>query len=534
MKTRKKPTTQAFRNRLTITLFVLWTALVFFAQTGTAYGFTFHVDRSSPVASNSGPGTLEEPFKNVLAACRYVTGGDSVLVHEGVYHDFIKVDKDVDDWVTFRAETPGSVVLDGRIPLDYLFRPDDMGWEKDPSESNIWYRKLHSIIKWAETAHIEAWRDSLRMPCPFVYSCGKTQEFEEGCSVMSVDTLFVWLPEEDHPDDHEWRLALPNGAIMNKIMRVEDFIFRNYSINGISIRDGKAEATGNICEHNGRAGISVLWCGEDTIRVADNISRYNCGGIGYSQGIGVYRVEGPNIFIERNISHDNYDGGPCRTDGNGFSYDTAEEDGGAVFANNVAYRNAGGGFSINLSDNCVFVNNTSFNNLQKENTWFGCEMIIRATDEPGGTADNIIVSNNLFAVQGGAHRRTVGFSYPDSLLPQNVTMDHNLHFRWRETDDTTELVRFSVKSGDTSTEYHLNLEELQNFSIGDWSVFWGDGSLFTNPLSEEWADGDFTFSFDSPAIDAGAIEGAPLYDYYGTERPSGGGVDIGAFEYSDD
>lgn len=531
MKAPENTTLFSFRNRITFSLFILWLALIFFAQAGNAHGTTFHVDQSNPAACNSGPGTLDNPFLNILAACIYVTGGDSVIVHEGTYNEFIKLNDKVDDWVTFRAESPGSVVLDGRIPLDFILHRDDAGWEKDPSESNIWFRKLSNLILMAETICMEAWRDSLRMPCPFVYSCGMIQEFDVGCSAMHSDTLFVWLPEEDHPDDREWSLALPTGAIMNSIMRVEDFIFRNYSNNGISIKDGKAEARGNICEYNGRAGISVLWCGEDTISVSDNISRYNCGGIGYSQGIAVYKAEGPNIFIERNISHDNYDGGPCHTDGKGFSFDSAEEGSGAVFANNVAYRNASAGFAINKSDNCLFVNNTSFNNMQKEGTWFGCELVVRGTDEPGGTADNIIIINNLFASQPSQGRRTIGLSYPDGMLPENIIMDHNLHFRWRNTDETTELVRFSVRSGDSTTEYHLNLEDLLDFSIGDWSVSWGDGSLFTNPLAEYWAEGDFKVDFDSPAIDAGSTESAPLFDYYGTERPTGAGVDIGAFEY---
>ena len=523
--TKKESVLRQFSAPLVLCLFLL-------LAVGAADARNYHVDCRNPRSDNDGPGSIDQPFENIYPASFAAVGGDSIIVHPGTYREFIELDEKADDWVTFIADPPYSVVLEGKIPLNCIVLRDGPGWVKDASPNNIWYQRLLPLHGCSGRMFKEAWCDGERFPCPFIYGCGISREFAPKGSEMRDDSLFVWLPEDEHPDEHSWELAMTQGILMNGWIRVEHFIFRNYSYSGITVAYGKAEVMGNICEYNGRAGISVKWCGQDTVLVKDNISRYNCGGIGYSQGIAVYGIEGPNVFIIKNISHDNFDGGPCGTDGKGFSMDTACEGGGAWYLNNVAYRNAGPGFSINKSDNCVLVNNTSFNNIQKEESICGCEIVIRATTESGGTADNLVIRNNLVAVQGGSCRRTIGFSYPYNAMPEEVLMDHNLHFRWPDGDESTKLVRFSLHAQGQDYNYNLDLEGLQEFCIEDWCPGWGRGSLYTDPLVEKWDEGDFRFVHDSPAIDMAVEQWAPNEDFYGTSRPWGRRSDIGAFEYN--
>lgn len=60
-----------------------------------------------------------------------------------------------------------------------------------------------------------------------------------------------------------------------------------------------------------------------------------------------------------------------------------------------------------------------------------------------------------------------------------------------------------------------------------------NGNLSIDPRLINPRGGDYRLSSSSPLIDEGTTEGAPEVDHIGTIRPSGNGVDIGAFEYSE-
>jgi hypothetical protein len=340
------------------------------------------------------------------------------------------------------------------------------------------------------------------------------------------------LEKGDDPIVHSWEVDFRFGCNMSrKYMRVEGFVFTNFGDSGITISKDKTEALGNLCIGNGRSGISVISTGVDTVLVDGNEASFNCGGIGYSQGITVYKATGPFNIIRNNISHDNFDGGPCGTDGKGFSYDTASSNGGAIFENNIAYGNMGPGFAINLSWNATLVNNVSFNNLQGEE-WGGAEYIIRSTVDKN--SNNIIMRNNIAGVRAASSKRGLQILYHKDMIPEelSIELDHNLFYKWPYTDENTKMILVNLTlNGTTHKVFDMNLEEYQNFSVRNYTPGWGVGAVFSDPLIPGWSSGDFRLSEDSPAIDAGTEENAPALDFFGTPRPQGSAVDIGAHEY---
>jgi hypothetical protein len=63
---------------------------------------------------------------------------------------------------------------------------------------------------------------------------------------------------------------------------------------------------------------------------------------------------------------------------------------------------------------------------------------------------------------------------------------------------------------------------------GGWE---GTGNINADPLFMDAAGGDYHLSAESPCIDAGTCDYAPVSDKEGTLRPQGVGCDIGAYEY---
>ncbi|RKY11857.1 MAG: hypothetical protein DRP65_02965 [Planctomycetota bacterium] len=54
------------------------------------YTKTYHVDVEHPAASDAGPGSAEQPFKTIGAAAAILQPGERVLIHGGVYREWIR------------------------------------------------------------------------------------------------------------------------------------------------------------------------------------------------------------------------------------------------------------------------------------------------------------------------------------------------------------------------------------------------------------------------------------------------------------
>ncbi|HEX5102420.1 MAG TPA: choice-of-anchor Q domain-containing protein, partial [Pirellulaceae bacterium] len=101
---------------------------------------------------------------------------------------------------------------------------------------------------------------------------------------------------------------------------------------------------------------------------------------------------------------------------------------------------------------------------------------------------------------------------PDSLA--GFTSDYNVVMN-----------RFTTNGGDsiqTLSQWQSSTGQDQHSLIATPS------QLFVNP-----AGGDYHLSESSPAIDVGTSQYAPNFDFEGTTRPSGNGIDIGADERED-
>ncbi len=497
---------------------------------------TYYVNNSSPNASDTNPGSFDYPWATIHRANIKVAAGDTVIVMGGVYHDWIAPGAcgEQGKWIVYRSEPQYAAVLDGMVNLSDALA-NNAAWERDDSYGgNVWKIELKT------SAFYEAWKDGKRMPYPYPYPCDPL-EFAEGRSfVDNSGYLFVWLSNNDSPQNHEWKVTLKsgvwilaNGEPHDKYLIVEGFSVTNYGLAGIEVQKNHVRILNNKSFGNGRAGIGINFCNH--VRVEGNEAYENCKWTGFSQGITAYGATGSDIYFIRNISHDNYDGDDtahCGTDGSGFLLDTANPQGGAYFINNVAYNNRGFGFGVFKSNNGYFINNTSFNNGWKS-IWVSECSVISTSD---GTSNNLIFRNNIFAART-KHPYVTSIRYSASHPPENVLFDHNLYYA-KDKDSTSEIVEMTITSALGDSTLRLNLQGFQRLYFptdsGNVPLGWGKKSIVASPLLIDWENGGFKVGSESPAIDNGSSEMAPPTDYFNTPRPQGNGYDIGAYEYYDE
>jgi hypothetical protein len=190
-----------------------------------------------------------------------------------------------------------------------------------------------------------------------------------------------------------------------------------------------------------------------------------------------YAVPGvlTNIQVYDNLIHGNASHGICVT-----SEGLGDINGIRVY-NNICYSNGCDGILLydynytsaeNYASNITIINNTTYNNNASTNTpYYGGIAIDHKY------AVNVVVRNNI-------SYETLQYAYGLKLPSENPTLvqDHNI-------------------------------------------------STASNPGLVNVAEGDFHLKSNSAAVNAGSSNGAPLFDFDGSIRPSGTGFDDGAFEY---
>lgn len=86
---------------------------------------TFHVDQRSSNATDDGPGTQEQPFKTISKAASLAGPGDTVLVHAGVYREWISPARGgtADAPIVYRSIPEHAAIARGTDLLDAKWEP---------------------------------------------------------------------------------------------------------------------------------------------------------------------------------------------------------------------------------------------------------------------------------------------------------------------------------------------------------------------------------------------------------------------------
>ncbi|HWB73705.1 MAG TPA: right-handed parallel beta-helix repeat-containing protein [Nannocystaceae bacterium] len=245
-------------------------------------------------------------------------------------------------------------------------------------------------------------------------------------------------------------------------------------------------------EYTGDAHVGMLSMASHTRYLGNWVHHLNpaCDGNG-GAAIDAGNYEASDVDMIGNLVHDVWaddeNGMPCnRVQG---LYHSIR---GGTVANNIVWHISGFGIHTwHAPQDLIITNNLVFDSGRGG-------IIVGAGDSPGGViADNFLVANNIVVYNAlgileygetGANNR-----YVNNLVYENAGGD------------------FSLQNG-----------------LVD------EGTVVAEPLFVDWqldGSGDYHLVPDSPAIDAGVVEGAPMNDYDDIARPQGAGIDIGPYEY---
>ncbi|HZN36155.1 MAG TPA: right-handed parallel beta-helix repeat-containing protein, partial [Pirellulaceae bacterium] len=201
---------------------------------------------------------------------------------------------------------------------------------------------------------------------------------------------------------------------------------------------------------------------------------------------------------------------------------------GALVEANVLFDNSSGGGSAINADG---VQNSTFRNNLIYNTHAAGISLYRM-DGGGPSTGNIVSNNTVLVAADGRWALQVHDGSTGNIVRNNV-LHNDSSFRGSLSVSADSLPGFSsdynaltgrfTTSGGGSV---LNLAQWRAATLSDAHSFIASpAELFVNP-----SGGDFHLPPGSPAIDAGTTLFAPPTDLEGIVRPSGSGLDIGAFE----
>jgi len=407
---------------------------------------TYYVNASKGNDSNNGLSS-SSPFKTIQAAANLTNPGDTVLIMNGVYINsdpngqvfYITRSGSPNAWITYKAAPGNNPVLKSN------------GWNGIRLYNNTAYIEINGL-------EVEGNNPNTSLAYAQSQATNSSNPLTNGNGIM-IDGRY---------DGHPHHIRIINN-------KVHDF---------------------------GGAGIPIVQADYVTIignQVYNNAwySVYGNSGISTYQNWNSDSNTGYKMFIENNVVYNNREYIPWIsagqiTDGNGIIVDDLRNtqngstlgayNGRTLVANNLVYKNGGGGIHIYLSDHVDVVNNTShYNNQSPE---------INRGQISANTASDVNVMNNILdAIPGKYINNTWNVN--------NVIFDYNLYYN--------------------GTPANITIE--------------GNHDLFGDPKLMNSSAPDFRLQSTSPAIDKGYAWTALTSDFAGNPRSSGKGYDIGAYEY---
>ncbi|MFC1641831.1 right-handed parallel beta-helix repeat-containing protein [Myxococcota bacterium] len=201
-----------------------------------------------------------------------------------------------------------------------------------------------------------------------------------------------------------------NGAYI----RIEGIVSQGWGTGGFgsawtpSGQSGNLQFVNVIAEDGGRNGIAFYKAAG--VLIEECIVAHNGVGESWSSGVNLFQAGGSwqDNIVRRTVSFENIDISANRSDGSGFILD--ENSQGALFENNIGFRNGGSCIRITRSSNAHIINNTCVLNGQDPNVQYHDEIFF----SDAGARSGAVLTNNLAVPSSGQQGLAMGDGVPSN------------------------------------------------------------------------------------------------------------------------
>lgn len=233
--------------------------------------------------------------------------------------------------------------------------------------------------------------------------------YTQGVTVARSGSAGAWITFAAYPGEVPVLEGGGGGGtgfnIEASFIRVRGLVARNWSAsgfaNGWDVSPGNVEFIELVAEGNGINGIAFYKA--TGVRIESCIVAHNGNQQpSWSSGVNLFQVGGTHAdnVVRGTVSFENIDISDNHTDGNGFIVDEGST--GALFENNIGFRNGGSCIRLTNSSGSHLINNTCFQNgLDPNNTpAFVADEIFFS--DPTTRIDTVVKNNLAVAVRGKA------------------------------------------------------------------------------------------------------------------------------------
>lgn len=269
------------------------------------------------------------------------------------------------------------------------------------------------------------------------------------------------------------------------------------------------------------------WSGSAGLLLSNPLTIRNCTFRMNSTNYGAAMIVNNDTVIEDCLFENNYAAGGAALSTGAYAQIRR-----CVFRNNYAFNyggaiyNTGGNTTVS---ECFFEGNSSYSAPGIYAGYGGGITVINSVfsgNASEGGAGTIYVQTNVNLANctfyGNTNTSTTDGGGAIQVYGGNLTAK-NCIFSKNTEDGASEDYNQVRNNWGSSTILNCLFDTLDNFAYNN--------NVAGDPLFKDAEGSDFSLQASSPAIDAGASEGAPDIDILGVTRPQGTGIDIGAYEY---